>query len=141
MQLSLPRDARYVHVMRSVAERVLDELNAPDQAVDDVRVALSEACANVVRHAAGSSEYTVRFAAAADGCEVEILDLGPGFDPEGRPAAVPDDETGRGLALMRALVDDLEFLRSEDSTRVRLVKRWPGLGLTPRPAGERPTGG
>lgn len=131
MQLSLPRDSRYVPVMRSVAECVLGRMNAPGDAADDIRVALSEACTNAVRHAVGTSEYTVRFAVAADGCEVEIVDLGPGFDPNGRSGAVADAETGRGLMLMRALVDDLEFIRSEDTTRVRLVKRWDDLELFP----------
>jgi anti-sigma regulatory factor (Ser/Thr protein kinase) len=53
--------------------------------------------------------------------------------PWARRAALPepptdfldtDAESGRGLFLMRALVDDFEFMREHDGTRLRLVKRW-----------------
>jgi serine/threonine-protein kinase RsbW len=133
MQLSLPRDSRYVGVMREVAACVLGEFSLPDELVDDIRLAVTEACANAVRHAAGSGEYTVALSVGAGGCQIEVTDFGPGF-PSGLSLdddAVQDGdlpaETGRGLHLIRALVDDLQFVRDDDATRVVLVKRWDDL--------------
>ncbi len=154
MELSLPRDARYVAVMRNVASGILSDLHAPQDASDDVQIALSEACTNAVRHATGSSDYSVKFSVSDEWCEIEIVDLGPGFELPGvgartgldrRDAAGDVDldevglelENGRGLVLMRALVDDFEFRREDGSTKVRLVKRFPGVGLqAPEPDDE-----
>jgi serine/threonine-protein kinase RsbW len=134
MELALPRDARYVGVMREVAGCILTELEAPGEAVEDVQLAVTEACANAVRHAVGTAEYSVRFAVAEDSCEIEIVDVGPGFTPENEGAAQYDldSESGRGLTLIRALVDDMEFDRDGQGNRIRLTKTWPALG-TPTP--------
>ena len=137
LQLSLPRDARYVSLLRKVTDSLLGGLDVPDETVDDVMVALSEACGNVIRHAEGTEEYGVRLCVGDEVCEIEVCDLGPGFDraflEESEPRASLDDiaaaEDGRGLPLLRALMDDLQFTRDDDTTTVRLVKRWDGLGL------------
>lgn len=130
MDLTLPRDARYVGLLRSVAVGALQELSVPRGAVEDVELALGEACANAVRHAEGTSAYHVSLCVGADGCEIEIVDVGPGFDPrEVEPDEFdPAAEAGRGLFLMRTLVDDLRFSRVDDHTHVVLVKRWAPEG-------------
>ncbi len=126
MQLSLPRDARYVSLMRKVADSVMRNFGVPDEAKGDMELAITEACANAVRHATDTSEYSVRIVVGPQGCDVEVVDCGPGF--VGHPAEVaPGAESGRGVLLMRALVDELQFLREDDATSVRLVKRWPGV--------------
>lgn len=129
MQLRLPRDARYVALMRRVSRSLLAEVDAPAEAVHDLQIAITEACANVVRHASGVDDYSVHLAVDAEGCEVEVVDLGPGFVGAGAPVTAEDEEDGRGLALIGALVDDLEFVREEEAMRVRLVKRWRELAL------------
>lgn len=126
MRLSLPRDASYVPVTRSVATSLLHTMNVPEDAAGDVQIALTEACANAVRHAAGL-DYRVSLSVGPDGCEVEVLDTGtgPGLGAGETAAAYDADaESGRGLFLMRALVDDFEFAHELEGTRVRLVKRW-----------------
>jgi serine/threonine-protein kinase RsbW len=129
LELKLPRDASYVPLTRNVAGSILSELGVPDDAANDIRVVLSEACANVVRHATGTFDYSVCLAVGPKGCEVEVIDLGPGFEPPPATSAFDvDAEAGRGLFLMRQLVDDFQFVREQNATRVRLVKRWPNLG-------------
>ena len=134
MQLSLPRDARYVALMRQVASCVMSDFGVPTEAIDDIQLAVTEACGNAVRHATGVAEYSVRLGVGVEACEVDVIDMGPGFDPP--PLTSPthaDFETGRGLYLIQALVDDLQFIREDHATHVRLVKRWPGVKL-PEPA-------
>lgn len=127
VQLRLPRDASYVPLTRNVANCLLEDMGVPDEALGDIQVALSEACANVVRHAAGVFDYSVTLAIKPEGsCEIEVVDLGAGFDlPAVAGGLDADAEAGRGLFLMRELVDDFQFLREHNATRVRLVKRWP----------------
>lgn len=135
LQLSLPRDARYVSLLRRVSESLLRSLEIPADTVDDVSVALSEACGNVIRHAEGTDEYGIRLSVGSTICEIEVCDLGPGFDRKmlGEAERVPSidaedgAEDGRGLPLLRALMDDLQFVREDETTTVRLIKRWDGL--------------
>jgi serine/threonine-protein kinase RsbW len=131
MELALPRDARYVGVMREVAGCILEQLNAPPDAISDVQIAVTEACANAVRHAVGSAEYSVRLGVDDQACEIEIIDVGPGFTPDievGQDLQVDmESESGRGLYLIRALVDDLQFERDGGNNKVRLTKRFEAI--------------
>jgi serine/threonine-protein kinase RsbW len=127
MELTLPRDARFVAIMRNVAQCILTDLEVPEAAVEDVEVAVTEACANAVRHAVDTAEYSVSLRVAGDGCHIDVVDVGPGFDPLGDELDGFDlaAEEGRGLYLMRSIVDDVTFARVDGRTRVRLTKRWP----------------
>lgn len=139
LELQLPRDVRYVGITRNVAETLFRQLGCPEDVSADIQLALTEACANAVRHAVDTEEYSVVLTINEECCDIEVVDLGPGFgtrDP-GRDRAVgPEVESGRGLLLMRALVDDLEFRALEDGTSVRLRKFWHGLTLVAQ--GEAP---
>ena len=132
MQLCLPRDARYVVLMRNVADCILANLQVPEDSRSDMEVAISEACANAVKHANTVNEYQVRFGIGADRVEVEVVDMGPGFDPPDLDAEGDVDmESGRGLYMIQALVDDLQFIQEDDENKIRLVKCWPELTLEP----------
>lgn len=124
LELSLPTEARYVGTMRGVANVVMSDLGVPPAASGDIELAVGEACANAVRHS-DVTEYIVRLEVGDQGCEVEVIDLGEGFEPEQGPSSPGGyEETGRGIPLMHALVDELEFAREGDGTHVRLRKRW-----------------
>lgn len=131
MDLTIPRDAGFVRVMREVAREILTQLRAPESHIADVQLAVTEACANAVRHAVGTQEYRIRLEVDQTSCFVEVIDIGPGFGalPGEGPADMigTEDESGRGLHLMRALVDDLEFSRTGEANSVRLLKRWDGF--------------
>jgi serine/threonine-protein kinase RsbW len=131
LRLSFPRDARSVPLLRTIVKDLLDNVGAPSEASSDIEMALSEACSNAVRHAHGSAEYTVRMAMDREGCELEVSDNGKWLTgtPDPPERVEPEAESGRGLYLMEALVDDFQFIRERDETTVRLIKRWPGLGV------------
>ncbi len=128
MQLSLPTEARYVGMMRNVAQCVLEDLGVPEEASADVQLAVTEACANAVRHS-DVGEYSVHLAVGEQGCEVEVVDEGSGFEPADITERGTEFENGRGLWLMQALVDDLQFVRGSDGTHVRLIKQWDEIAL------------
>lgn len=132
----LPRDARSLPLMRGLMRQALEHLAVATQTIEEIVLALTEACANVVQHAGQHEEYQVDVAITDDLCRVSVLDDGQGFDFEQASAADGSPlETGRGLMLMQALVDDLQFVRSEDGRhRVELEKRLraePKLRLLP----------
>lgn len=135
MELSLPTEARYVGLMRNVANSVMTDVGAPDEANTDMQLAVTEACANAVRHS-DVGEYIVRVEVGDESCEVEVVDLGTGFAPAEIRQQGEDVENGRGLWLMQSLVDDLQFVRGDDGTHVRLRKQWGDIQLEePAPVG------
>ena len=102
-----------------------------DERIEDLRIAVSEACTNAIEAHMDSGavdRITIRCDLAEDRIEVEVTDKGAGFDPDDLDAA-PDAEhpdrleyeSGLGIPLMRVLVDETEFRASPTGTAVRLV--------------------
>ena len=126
LTLALPRDEFSVPVARRVLSRSLEVLGVDEQVVADIELALTEACTNVLDHAADTDEYEV--SAGIDGtlCIIEVIDRGGGFDDstKGLADAEPSAEDGRGIQLMRALVDEVTFhSRPQVGTVVHLEKQ------------------
>jgi serine/threonine-protein kinase RsbW len=126
LTLALPRDEFSVPVARRVLSRSLDVLGVDEQVVADIELALTEACTNVLDHAAETDEYEV--SAGLDGtvCIIEVIDRGGGFDSstKGLVDAEPSAEDGRGIQLIRALVDKVTFTsRPQVGTVVHLEKQ------------------
>jgi serine/threonine-protein kinase RsbW len=125
LALCLPLDTASVRIARRVAACALAAVDADPRCLADIELALSEACANVVEHAAAGDEYDVHLTIDGEVCRLSITDGGAGFplhdlDEEMVSA---DRVRGRGIALMRALVDEVAFQREPDGgTTVRLVK-------------------
>jgi serine/threonine-protein kinase RsbW len=117
--LTLPSDERSVPTARSLVRATLEMLGVTEAGVDDVALALTEACSNVVRHA-GTVLYRVEVSMADDLCRIDVVDDGPGYqatdDGSGPdPAQQPSLFTGgRGVALIRTLVDRLDFTLNMD---------------------------
>lgn len=128
LRLVLPSEARSVPVARKVLRHALGVLGVAPACVDDIELAISEACTNVLDHAGEHDEYTMLAGIDGDYCVVEVCDEGAGFDePPPAPEGIlidPDAEQGRGIQVMRALVDKLDFTMAEDrGAVVRLQKR------------------
>lgn len=138
--LALPREALSIPVIRQVLGDALRTLGAAEEGVTDILVAISEACTNVLEHAGPADSYEVVACVDDRDCVIRVVDRGRGFDPTTVRTARLDDETGRGIQLMRALVDDVVVEgRPEGGTVVYLQKRlgWQGdspVALTAPPA-------
>lgn len=125
MGLLLPRDARTVPVARHICREALRELGVHDGCVADIEVALTEACTNVLDHSQAGDEYEVQVTLAEHDCVIRVVDHGRGFDTDA-PRQRADDgaESGRGIALMQALVDRVKFeSRPAAGTVVHLEKQ------------------
>jgi serine/threonine-protein kinase RsbW len=124
--LRLPRDAVTVPLVRTICRDAMSRLGVTPDCQGDVALALTEACANVVQHAGGRNEYEVLVEIASDTCHIRVVDNGAGIDltDSGRTEMILDDDTGRGIVLMRLLVDRLAFEACpEEGTIVHLQKR------------------
>jgi serine/threonine-protein kinase RsbW len=124
MSLLLPRDELSVVVARHLAAGAMEELGVAQACAEDIQVALTEACTNVILHSGPGDAYEVAVDVDAKSCVIRVIDRGIGFDAgEGRPQASDSAESGRGMGLMHALVDQVLFeSRPEAGTIVHLEK-------------------
>jgi anti-sigma regulatory factor (Ser/Thr protein kinase) len=106
--------------MRRTLERWLLGHGLGESERYDLTLAVSEAAANAIEHAYGARE-----AAFTVSCEREASQVRVCVRDEGRWRDSSPYGRGRGLAIMRALVDSLEIRREEDGTEVVLIKYLP----------------
>jgi anti-sigma regulatory factor (Ser/Thr protein kinase) len=107
VRLTLPARPENVAVIRHVLGAFADAMCLPPAMIEDVRLAVTEACTNVVRHAyapgeAGAVEVLIR--PAGEALHVEVVDRGRGIAAS-RDTAGP----GLGLPLIAAVADEVEI--------------------------------
>jgi anti-sigma regulatory factor (Ser/Thr protein kinase) len=107
VRLSLPAQPDSLGVIRHVLGAFAEALRLPPDLVEDIRLAVTEACTNVVRHAYDSEAtgpIDVIMRPNRDRLEIVISDRGRGIAPS------PDLEgPGLGLPLIAALADSVEL--------------------------------
>ena len=123
LALTLPRDEQTVPVARHIVRNAMEQVGVESSCVYDVELVLSEACTNVLLHSGPGDQYKVRLDLEDHLSVIRVIDVGRGFDSAKLQAedSLLDAERGRGLGLMRALVDRLDLTsRSEAGTIVTL---------------------
>jgi anti-sigma regulatory factor (Ser/Thr protein kinase) len=126
LSLRLPRDRLSVPIVRHLIHDALDEVGVVADDASDVELALAEACGNVLTHSGPGDAYDVSVTIAPTQCDIRIIDIGHGFDFRSLSDQMSpsDAESGRGIALMKAVMDQVRFLSEpERGTIVHLVKR------------------
>ncbi|HWH33923.1 MAG TPA: ATP-binding protein [Acidimicrobiales bacterium] len=131
VRLEIPALPAFVGVARTVVAAVATSIpGIDDDRLEDLRIAVSEACTNAVEaHQALQRDQRVvlRCLVDPDVLQIQVEDRGNGFDPARVPSRplVSDSgqlgpERGWGLQLIRALVDDVTFVPTGDGTAVHL---------------------
>lgn len=118
LTLCLPTDELSVPVVRHICSYALTEVGVRDECLDDISLALTEACTNVLDHATDSGDdYAVQISIDDERCTIRVKDAGIGFDFDARtnlPRVDDTAESGRGLELIRSLVDRVKFTSVEE---------------------------
>jgi serine/threonine-protein kinase RsbW len=142
LELLFPPRPEFVRMARHTVAALARLHDLPDEVVEDVKLAVSEACTNAVTVNA-ADDQPVRLVATVteDGLLIEVFDLGPGIDPSllDRDAELDSEEftfeRGLSLPLIRGLVDELQIVPNTDRgtvLRMRLAAVPPdgpeGLG-------------
>ena len=124
LAICLPRDGVTIPVARHTIRDALRTVGVVEDCIADIAVAQTEACANVVQHSGPGDEYELRVEIDDDRCVLSVIDRGDGFDSSIlSDKADPGAERGRGIQLMRALVDNVHFVSDPDTgTAVHLEK-------------------
>jgi serine/threonine-protein kinase RsbW len=137
VRLTFPAKADYLLLARLALSGLARGLPVGPEELADLKLAVTEACGNAVRHAypadEGSGSVGVEFVLSDDRLEMVVSDQGAGLEvplPEQLVDAEPvlgPLEGGMGMAIIRAIVDELDVREGGDGrgTVVRMTKFLP----------------
>jgi serine/threonine-protein kinase RsbW len=128
VSLAIPARAEYIALGRLALTGLLRTQAVEAEVIADLKLALTEACSNSVRHAyrdGRDGTVEIRYELAHDRLAIEVADDGGGFDPGFlRGEAGELDEGGLGIAIIRAVTDELDIgpRTSATGSRLRFTK-------------------
>jgi len=127
MELKISSDPRWLRMVRAMMQEISRQAGFNDMERSEIILAVDEALSNVIKHSyKGDPQGVVWLTCAADnGClEVVLRDRGEPIDPQRLEAPPPDEVRigGRGLFLMRSIMDEVLFEREGETNLVRLRK-------------------
>jgi serine/threonine-protein kinase RsbW len=129
VRLSVPARAEFIALARLALTGLADIVGLSDELLADLKLALTEAVSNSVRHAyAGGAGYvSIAYELTGDALAVEVVDDGKGFDPDRPPALEGEEltEGGLGIAIIRTIADEFELSSQPGvrGSRLRFAKR------------------
>ena len=128
VRLTIPAKAEYITLGRLALSAIARVRPLSDETLNDLKLALTEACTNSVRHAySGDRAGTVEivYQLEPDRLVVEVVDDGQGFEPGELAGDGNGDlnEGGLGIAIIQAVTDEVEIgERESGGSRLRFVK-------------------
>jgi serine/threonine-protein kinase RsbW len=129
VRLTIPAKAEYITLCRLALTGLARLRPVADETLADLKLAITEAASNSVRHAYadGVGEVEIVYELHADRLVIEVADDGAGFSPRERAeGGSPEDlsEGGLGIAIIRAIADEVEIGAKDDGrgSRLRFVK-------------------
>jgi serine/threonine-protein kinase RsbW len=129
VRLTIPAKAEYITLVRLALSGLSQLRPLDDETLGDLKLAVTEACSNSVRHAyrdGREGAVQVSYELHSDRLVVEVCDEGEGFTAaaSARSADGSLSEGGLGIAIIRELADELEFGpgTSGKGSRLRFVK-------------------
>jgi serine/threonine-protein kinase RsbW len=127
--ITIPSEEKYVAAVDDFVEDFLRKQGTDESVIADIAISVSELVINAISHAGKSSpDKTVVVEVTKTDGEVKITvsDQGPGFNPDEIADPLADEnllkETGRGIFIVRSLMDTVDIKTSEHGTTVTITK-------------------
>lgn len=117
--VTVPSQAAFVHVLRSVAASVAARTDLPVDDIDDLRMAIDEASSQLLMLGSSPATLTLRLRAIDDGVEA-VVSVDGSAPAEWPPSALHDSLAWNVLS---ALSDELSFELPDGAPAIRVVKR------------------
>ncbi len=129
--LQIPSSADYISDAYDFLESWLKQQNVPDDIIADIGIAVTELINNAIKHANKfdtSKKVTIILEYLNNEVVVSVSDEGRGFEPEKIPNPVSEEnllkEVGRGLFIVKSLMDDVKFsFPSNGGSRITIKKK------------------
>lgn len=125
----VPSDQRFLVDVDMFVEGLLRGWNAPESVIADIAISVSELVNNAIFHgnqAAGKKPVEVKVTNEDGRAVISVRDEGAGFDPNQVDDPISDEnllkDVGRGIFIVRSLMDKVDIVPSEDGTTVTISK-------------------
>jgi serine/threonine-protein kinase RsbW len=133
VDIVVPNQTRYLGLIGNIAEQIAKQLDTADGDRDTLAyhldLALTEAMANAIQYGSSTdAKQSVRVCVSIDDKTLclKVFDHGQGFDLQAVPT--PDfadlDERGRGIFLMRSLMDSVEYRKTDNGNVLEMRKKF-----------------
>lgn len=135
LQITVPNQTRYLYLIGKISEVLATQLHSSagdrETLAQHVNVVLTEALVNAIRHANADNpdeEVQIKITISDHEMILQVFDHGQGFNIEGIPDDLNDtdkelDEHGRGLFIMRSLMDSVKYYKVEGGNILEMRKR------------------
>jgi serine/threonine-protein kinase RsbW len=124
VRLRIPARAEYITLCRLALTGIARLRALSDELVADLKLALTEAASNSVRHAYGDKDVgivEISYELLPDRLVIEVTDDGEGFESvSAREDLDGLSEGGLGIAIIRAIADEVEIGTQPDGKGSRL---------------------
>lgn len=129
-ELIIPSDHKELPRVDENAVRIAKAMGFNKEECDDIAISVSEAVNNAILHGNRSDsakKVTITFIKSEKSLLVKVKDEGTGFNPDRDlpDPTSPDNimrEKGRGVLLVRHLMDEVKFNCTSDGTEIIMVK-------------------
>jgi serine/threonine-protein kinase RsbW len=127
IRLEIPSAAEYVGVVRRAVEGIANRMSFPAGDVDDLKLAVGEACTNAIKHGCPSRQrpfITVICRVTPGTLEIEVKNNLSANQPCPSLVDAPDTskEGGMGLYIMQKLMDEVDIVWKDRTASIRMVK-------------------
>ena len=128
IRLEIPSEAEYVGVARHAVECIAHKMCLDPNAVQDVTLAVGEACTNAMRHGTASRRrphVTIVCTMSPEQLQIDISNRLAGGEPCPCIVNNPDcsKEGGYGLYIMKKVMDEVSLIWGDRTATVRMIKR------------------
>jgi serine/threonine-protein kinase RsbW len=130
LEIEIPTQTRYLGLIGNIGEQLARDLSEytgdHDLLAYNLNLVLTEALSNVIKYAGGASE-ALRVCIRVEGgsLSIEVYDQGEGFEFDKLPYDEPEAlaERGRGMFIIRQLMDSVDYYKTKDGNVLEMKKK------------------
>ena len=131
LKLSVPGKPEYVGTVRMAVSHIAANAGFDIEAIDDIKVAVSEACTNIICHSHKHSDYSYDVIVEREEKKltISVVDYGIGFETDDYVEHVPGETRGSGMGIfiVKALMDEVDIQSTiGEGTNIRMTKYLQG---------------
>jgi serine/threonine-protein kinase RsbW len=132
IDIKVPNQTRYLSLIGKIGEDVARTIKRfsgdREKLAYNINIVLTEAMANAIHHAEQSNDVHVRISVIDRVLTIRVFDQGQGFDIRSLPSPDFEDcrETGRGIYIIKSLMDRISYHKSEDGYVLVMIKALSG---------------
>ena len=124
IKMEIPANPDYVSILRLTTSGIANKLGFSMDDIEDMKVAVSEACSNAVKHSE-DNKVSINFNLLNNGIQIEIIDNGKGYDIDAieTPDLSNPKEGGLGLFIIQTLMDEVDIeSKGNQGTTIKMTK-------------------